>query len=351
MKTRQFIVMLMGVIFGILVFSSDFLAAQPKPTPAGKTYKWQMQHALAPNTPAANGFVKAMEHLKEITNGRFIITVHSTGTLMADADLLDGASRNTVQIVSAPDAFFSGKDPGFAPLFTIPGLQTNLPETMLWFYHFGGLEIAKEAYAKYGVHASVRCPSPAEPLMSKKPVRTLDDLKGMKIRSVPGLIGDLFTSLGARVIRMGFGDIYSALSTGVLDGAELIAISDNYKMGIHEVTKSFLWPSFHTQFATVPTLINKKTWDELPRDLQLALEAVLDRTAQEYYYPAMAEDYTYKAKMIAHGLEWTQLSAKDNEKIQEIAIQVADEYRKKSPLADKVISSYKDYMKSIGKIK
>jgi hypothetical protein len=78
---------------------------------------------------------------------------------------------------------------------------------------------------------------------------------------------------------------------------------------------------------------------------------VLDRAAQNYFYPSVAEDYATKDKIIAKGLEWTQLSAKDWAQVQEIALQVADEYRKKSPLADKVISSYKDYLKIIGKTK
>jgi TRAP-type mannitol/chloroaromatic compound transport system substrate-binding protein len=187
--------------------------------------------------------------------------------------------------------------------------------------------------------------------MTRKAVRTLDDLKGMKIRSTPGLIGDLFTALGVKVVRMGFGEIYSALDTGVLDGAELITLSDNYKIGLHEVTKSFLWPSFHTQFSTVPALINRKAWDELPPDLQLALDAVLDRAAQDFFYAATAEDYVARDKMIAKGIEWTQLSSKDSEKVQEMALHVASEYGKKSPLAEKVMSSYKAYLKQIGKIK
>jgi TRAP-type transport system periplasmic protein len=108
---------------------------------------------------------------------------------------------------------------------------------------------------------------------SRRPVKTPDDLKGLKIR-VPTQQGHLkaFQAFGANATPMDFTEVYTALQTGVIDGQENpaeIILSNK----LYEVQK-YLSPTQH-MFWAPPPLASKAWWDHLPADIRGGLEAAL----------------------------------------------------------------------------
>jgi tripartite ATP-independent transporter DctP family solute receptor len=108
---------------------------------------------------------------------------------------------------------------------------------------------------------------------SRRPVRTPDDVKGLKIR-VPPQQGHLrsWLAFGANATPMDFTEVYTALQTGVLDGqenpAEIILSNKLYEVQKYlSVTQHLFWAP--------PPLASKKWWDGLPKDVQSGLEAAL----------------------------------------------------------------------------
>src|SRR5215831_18041559 len=108
---------------------------------------------------------------------------------------------------------------------------------------------------------------------SKRPVKTPDDLKGLKIR-VPTQQGHLktFQAFGAQATPMDFTEVYTALQTGVLDGqenpAEIILSNKLYEVQKYlSVTQHLFWAP--------PPLASKAWWDRLPADIRGGLEAAL----------------------------------------------------------------------------
>jgi tripartite ATP-independent transporter DctP family solute receptor len=105
---------------------------------------------------------------------------------------------------------------------------------------------------------------------SKRPIKTPDDLKGIKVRvmSSPILI-ETFNTLGAQATPLAFGELYSALQTGVVDGAETDHLDLLYEK-FHEVTKYVSYTNH--MFLVIALIFSKKIYDRLPPDIQ---EAVL----------------------------------------------------------------------------
>lgn len=103
----------------------------------------------------------------------------------------------------------------------------------------------------------------------KKPVLTPDDLNGMKIRvmSSPILI-ETFNAMGAQPTPMAFGELYSALQMGVVDGAETDHIDLLYEK-FHEVTE-YVSMTNH-MFLVIALIFSKKVYDDLPPDIQAAV--------------------------------------------------------------------------------
>lgn len=146
-------------------------------------------------------------------------------------------------------------------------------------------------------------------LYTKKPVRTPADLKGQKVRMMGNpLFVDTMNAMGGNGISMGYGEVFTALQTGVVDGAENNApsffTSNHYSTGAKFYTQ--------TNHLIIPELlvVSKVTWDKLSKDDQALLkkfgrEAQLEQRA---LWDKSVEDYT--AKLKAAGVEFINVDTK-----------------------------------------
>ena len=106
---------------------------------------------------------------------------------------------------------------------------------------------------------------------AERPVVTPDDFEGLKIRVIPTpILVDTFNALGAQATPMSFGELYSALEQGVVDGAETDHV-DLHQERFYEVTK-YVSYTRHLYLA-VALIFSRKLYDELPPDVQ---EAVIE---------------------------------------------------------------------------
>ena len=253
--------------------------------------------------------------------------------------MLDALSARVLEMAFEPPGFYTSKEPGLAVLFLVPGVLDR-QELNLWMYRFGGNELLAEAYAKYNLHhVGPVTILGAEPLMSTKSLATLDGLKGLKVRSAPGLSTDLFTKLGMSVVNLGPGEIYSALDTGVVDAVEWIGVQDDWVMGLHEVAEYVLWPSFHTPAATAGPIVNMDAWNELPDDLKVAFEWASLQGVHDLMLSNEAADYRSLKDMVDYGLIHQTSTEADLARVEVLGLEVLTEYKSKSPFAAKAVDS------------
>ena len=177
----------------------------------------------------------------------------------------------------------------------------------------------------------------ARSLYTKKPVRTPADLKGQKVRMMGNpLFVDTMNAMGGNGISMGYGEVFTALQTGVVDGAENNApsffTSNHYSTGAKFYTQ--------TNHLIIPELlvVSKVTWDKLSKDDQALLkkfgrEAQLEQRA---LWDKSVEDYT--AKLKAAGVEFINVDTKAF-------------YDATAPVRAKYGANYADLMKRIEAVK
>lgn len=146
-------------------------------------------------------------------------------------------------------------------------------------------------------------------LYTKKPVRSMADLKGMKIRMMGNpLFVDTMNAMGGNGISMGYGEVFTALQTGVVDGAEnnppTLFTANHYQAGAKYYTQ--------TNHLIIPEIfvMSKVTWDKLSRDDQ-ALIRKFSREAQmeqrALWDKSVAE---YTAKLKSAGVEFIEIDNK-----------------------------------------
>ncbi|MBU0748123.1 MAG: TRAP transporter substrate-binding protein [Gammaproteobacteria bacterium] len=174
-------------------------------------------------------------------------------------------------------------------------------------------------------------------LYTKKPVRSPADLKGQKVRMMGNpLFVETMNAMGGNGISMGYGEVFTALQTGVVDGAENNApsffTSNHYNTGAKYYTQ--------TNHLIIPELlvVSKVTWDKLSKDDQALLKK-FGREAQmeqRSLWDKSVEDYT--AKLKAAGVEFITV---DNKAF----------YDATAPVRAKYGANYADLMKRIEAVK
>ena len=293
-----------------------------------KVYKWRAQTYAVPGSVGYKALEIALENLKEATGGRIDIKLYGVGTLVGPFDQLDAVGKGIFECAFNAGAYYAGKDAAFAAFFSLIGVWDSTEDVKIWAYYFGGNDLIAELYAKYNVHYVGPALVGAEPIMSNVPLKSLEDFKGIKIRTAGGLGAGLFSKLGASPVNLGGGELYTALDTKVVDAAEFVSLAENYDIGLHEVTKYVLYPSFHGPIALCDFF---------------ELDARFD-------YMSTAESLKALGKMKEAGIEQTQLSDADMKKAKQISLEVALDWKKKSPMSEKMIDSIISYLKLKGSL-
>jgi tripartite ATP-independent transporter DctP family solute receptor len=223
--------------------------------------------------PTAKGDYEFARLVKERTNGRIVVEVFHSKQLGEEKPVIEQVQLGAIEItrvsISPVSAFLQDLD-----AFQLPYLYRDADH--MWKVLNG--PIGEEIFAKLESSNFVGLgwfESGSRNFYTKKPVKTVSDLKGMKIRvqQSPLMVG-LVEGLGAVATPLDFGAVYSALQTGVVDGAENNWPS--YLSTSHYEVAKYLITDEHTR---VPEIIigSKKVFDKLSKeDRAIVLKAAKD---------------------------------------------------------------------------
>ena len=211
-------------------------------------------------------FVPFAKEVEERTKGRVKMTIYPSEALCKARDLYDCA----LQGVSETAYFIPSYTAGRFPLTTVMELPIGVPSAKV------GTQVIWELYQKYlkAEYAGVKLLSlwtiqPAHIFTTKKPIKTLEDLRGLRIRSPGPLQTITLKEFGAAPISMPASDLYDALQRGMVDGM-LTDFAALKGFRFVEVVKYCTLSNFYS--LPMGYAINLKTWNSLPPDIQKVLE-------------------------------------------------------------------------------
>lgn len=135
---------------------------------------------------------------------------------------------------------------------------------------------------------------------TKKAVDSIEDMKGLKIRAQPGLIYEtLLTSFGCSVVPVSFGELYSALQTGVVDGGEQ-PLSGYYANRLHEVAPYYLLDGHETSPNYV--IFSELTWNTLSAEDQALIREAFAQSVENFNKSSAASDAQIMKKLVEEGV-------------------------------------------------
>lgn len=266
-------------------------------------------------------------------------------------ETLDAAASGLLAGDFSAISYFTGRDQVFSIMGDlIAGYDTV--EQVQTFYQFGGgKEMMQKIYDKTlgGKLHVVGCgPFAREALVSSKPIRGVDDMKGIKIRSPEGLAAEVFKRVGATPVALPYSEVFTSIEKGVVDAADASSYVNNVASGFHKVAKYPIYPGIHSM-AVFQLAIGKRTWNKMSE---------ADRATMEVWFPAMLtalarasdlEDKRLAEKDRAGGkvtvIDWPQA---ERDKFRKIAMQAWKDVAAKSPLAAEALEAHVTFMKQIG---
>lgn len=294
--------------------------------------------------PLMNVGAKAFaERLNEMSSGRIQIQVFPGGAL-GNAVKISETVRNGVADMGH---MWMGWDWGKNPTTVLFGGYAGSPDTermLHWLYEDGGVELQREFRDKeFDVISMPLFIRPAEVFLhSNKPVRTLDDMKGLKLRTAGAWI-EMSAALGASPVMLPGGDVYPALERGVIDATEWGTLSENLSPGFAEVTKYVIVPGVHQPTAPYELVINKKVWEKLkPADHKL-IEKVAQLVTFESYLNIGNEDTKALEHYRSKGNEIIELDPEVQYATRRIANEWADKQAAKNEWFQRVLDSQSEF--------
>jgi TRAP-type mannitol/chloroaromatic compound transport system substrate-binding protein len=211
---------------------------------------------------------------------------------------------------------------------------------LIWYYQGGGKELYNEIYGQFDMVYFLHFVTPMESgIRSNKPIKTLNDLKGMKIRMAGRILGDVLKEAGAAQVPIAGGEVYQALEKGIIDAAEFSAPSVDYGLSLYEVTKYWATPGWHQPASMQGVMINKKAWDSLPDHLKQVVQTAAEAT--RFWMYSMLEYKCYEATkaFVDKGTTITRYTDEDLDKLQTLVNDAILKYSEENPLYAKVAYS------------
>ncbi len=251
-------------------------AAPTAPAPEEKPqFTWRLQE----NSPRA-GFYKAgtalmADRIREITGGKFDITVYAPGELIPTPEWLDTLKLGTIELLSTSIAYHSGVMPETLVAQYLPASMRTMfdPYHLVYDDTWNFLGKVQKAYkddhnllvltggtgmsSQYGVNFT-------------KPISSMKELVGMKIRSY-GITSEWLGKAGGSMTWLPTEEIYTAMAMGTVDACTWVDWGHDYDMSLHEVAP-YRWAGSGTR-GLMPNIfiVNMEAWESLPDDYKWML--------------------------------------------------------------------------------
>ncbi len=314
--------------------------------PAAAQHKWKVQNLYGPNTTVYKDFQVFAARVKEATNGAVDIQPFPVATIVPQAEALDAIKAGLLDGAVGTMAYQGGKEPA-AAFWDLTAGYDNPLHLMMWYRQGGGNEVMNKIAAKWNAVFLGPVILGLESIPSKKPIRSIADFKGVKMRAPDGIPAEIFAKLGASVSVMPGTEVYTALDTGKIEATDWGTLSVNDEAGYNRIAPYAIYPGIHSM-NSVDFVLSKRKWDALSPQQKAIVLAAVDEWSLRTWMDQEQDDRKAAAKRDPNTL--VQWGEKEKTEFRKVAQQVWEKWSKKSPLAKEIYESQVKFLKSIGRL-
>lgn len=311
-------------------------------------YDWKFQSSAQ----AGDNFFSIQQEWADrvgvMSNGRINIEIMPVGAIVPHNETLDAVGAGILQGHVTDPSYFSGKDPAFAMLGNLVGAYSHPMEMFRYMEYGGGKQLFNELVNPYGVQFIGAAATGVEAFVASKEIRTVEDLKGVKMRAPEGMVQEIFALAGASPVPLPGSEVYTSLEKGVIDASDYTVFSTNHKLGLHKFAKFPIYPGFHSM-PVMDVSMNKKIWDGMGKDLQMIMEVSVRDFAFDITSRLEAADRAAAVEARKDpSITIVDWSAEERKKFRNIARNEWSKWADRSPMAKKVYEGVTTYLTDWG---
>jgi TRAP-type mannitol/chloroaromatic compound transport system substrate-binding protein len=341
MKSKRFLIFLialLGLSLTVIAPQSSFAQAN--------VIRWKMQSVEEPGMLEYKILpVRFADRVRELSGGRLDIKVFPPGGLVPSFEVWDAVRKGVFEMSHHYLVYWSGKEPALKAANDWPAMVDPL-QGMIWFNFGGGNEMTRKILEKHGLYYLGASPMEREHIWSRKPLKGVADLKGLKMRAA-ALAADSFAQLGASIVTVPGGEVYQALERGVVDAAEYTWLLANYGLGLAEVTKYIVFPTF-SGGGNYDWFVNMDAWKKLPDDLKKIVEVAQQESTYLFWLQLRLETEKLMQVLQKKGITFITWSPEDMAKVEGARYQMMQKHAQTSPLYAEKFKSQMDFMHQMG---
>jgi TRAP-type mannitol/chloroaromatic compound transport system substrate-binding protein len=317
---------------------------------AAQTTTWKIQTSW-PAGVGLNTFKAWCNSVKERSGGELEFKPFAAKEIVGDFELLDGVKNGVLEAMNSFCVYWVGKIPATAFLSSyLMGLRYP-HEWDIFFYSKGGVQMAREIYAKHGLYWVGRIQHGPNIVHSKKPIRSIEDFKGLKLRVPGGMIAEGFAAIGAKTTLLPGGEVFSALEKGTIDAADYTGPAVNWDLGFQQVTK-YIWmgpvglESIYQPVDLMDLVVNMNVWNKLSPQMKIWVENEVEAYSALHFGAIQKADLEAWDKFKKIGTQINRLPVGDLEKFQRVAVPIWFKWANKDKDAARVFKAQLDLMES-----
>jgi TRAP-type mannitol/chloroaromatic compound transport system substrate-binding protein len=243
----------------------------------------KMQASWPASLTLYENFTMFAERVDKLSAGTLKIEAMPAGQVVPAFEVLDATHKKVLDGAHAWGGYWTGKDKTSILFTGGPGgtFGMDFTDYMGWMYYGGGWELYQEFYQKQlNLNVVVFPILPSGPQAFgwfKKPIQTVEDMKGMKCRQT-GMAGEVWQALGFTVVNMPGGEIIPSAQRGVIDCAEWVGGVEDLRLGFQNVWKYHYSPGVHENTTVGELLINGDVWKSLKPQEQEWIKSAANET-------------------------------------------------------------------------
>lgn len=273
----------------------------------------KFSHVTTADSPKGKAADRFKELMEEKTNGRVKVEVYPSSQLYGDKDELEALQLGNVQLIAPSVTKLVGLNPQFQ-IVDMPFLFRNRDAVLKFWDGELGRELMNSLEDK-NIKGLAMWENGFKHFTSNKPIYTVEDFEGQLFRTQSGRVLDAqFAALGAGNQVIPFGDTFTALQQGTIDGQE--NTFNNIDTQNYADVQKYLLISEHGRIDYV-VLTNANWYNSLPEDIRSALDEAMAEATEYERQLAVELDEASKENLMNTNLEVITLSPEEREKFVE----------------------------------
>jgi TRAP-type mannitol/chloroaromatic compound transport system substrate-binding protein len=273
------------------------------------------------------------------SGGELVLNFSEPGALVPAAKTLYAVADGTIDAGWAGAGWFTEVDSAFNMFSAVP-FGPGMGEYMAWMYYGGGLEMAREMFAKHNLH-NIPCAviPPEASGWFRKEIRTIADLKGLRMRFF-GLGAKVMQRLGVTTELIAPGEIYAALKAGTIDATEFSLPKMDQNFRFYEVAKYYYFPGWHQQATIFDLYINRTKWNALPDRHKAIVELACGDMIRQSIAEGEATQWKAMREMQAAGVQIRRWAPEIIAAMESAWNEVAEDEAARNPNFRRIYDSY-----------